>query len=187
MIRQCLMPAALTLSLAFAAPARADEISDALNSALSAYGEGDIKYALEELEFAKRLLTGLQVDELAQFLPEPPAGYSREMNSEMGAGLSLMGGGTGAEAEYSNGDDSFTITLIADNPMVGAMAGMLSNAAAIGAKIERVGRQKMMVQDGEITGLVDNRILVQAQGENTDLMLDVLKTLDFRALTAFGR
>lgn len=187
MFRHMLVPAALALGLA-ATTARADEVTDALNSALTAYGDGDVKYAMEELDYAKQLLTAMQTDELSRFLPEPPAGFTRETNAEMGAGLAMLGGGTGAEAEYSNDSgDSFTITLIADSPMVGAMAGMFGNAAAIGAKLERVGRQKMMVQDGEITGLVDNRVLVQAKGENIDLMMDVLKTMDFRELANFGR
>ncbi|GHG85124.1 hypothetical protein [Pseudodonghicola xiamenensis] len=187
MFRHHFMPAALVLALTtpFAA---ADEITDALTSALGAYQDGDVKYALEELDYAKQKLTELQVDALAQYLPEAPAGYTREMNTEMSAGMMLMGGGTGAEATYSNeAGDSFTVTLIADNPMVGAMAGMLGNPAAIGAKVERIGRQKMMLQDGEVTGLVDNRILVQAKGEDTALMLEVLKTMDFRALMDFGR
>lgn len=186
MIRTFLFSAAVALCAA--APATADDITDALASALQAYEDGDVKYALEELEYAKQLLTAMKTDELVGFLPEPPEGWSREIDTDMGAGLAMMGGGTGAEAEYSkDGEEDFTVTIMADNPMVGAMAGMLGNAAAIGAKIERVGRQKMMVQDGEITGLVDSRILVQAKGGETEIMLEVLKTIDYRALADFGR
>ena len=186
MIRTILLSASITLGAA--AAASADEITDALTSAIEAYEEGDVKYALEELEYAKQLMAAMKADELVSFLPDPPEGWSREVSTEMGAGLAMMGGGTGAEAEYSkDGEEAFTITLMADNPMVGAMAGMLGNAAAIGARIERVGRQKMMVQDGEITGLVDSRILVQAKGGDPELMLGVLKTIDYRALADFGR
>lgn len=185
MIRYFLSSAALALTVT---AATADEVTDALNSALQAYGDGDIKYALEELDYAKQLLTAMKTDELARFLPEAPQGFLREFNGEMGGGLAMMGGGTGAEAKYSNGNgDSFTITLLADNPMVGAMAGMLGNASAIGAKIERVGRQKFMVQDREITGLIDNRILVQAKGGDIAVMLEALKSMDFRELGNFGR
>lgn len=186
MIRTFLLSA--TIALGSAAAARADDITDALHSAIEAYEDGDTQYALEELEYAKQLLVAMKADALVGFLPEPPEGWNREVSTEMGAGLAMMGGGTGAEADYSkDGEDGFTITLMADNPMVGAMAGMLGNAAAIGARIERVGRQKMMVQDGEITGLVDNRILVQAKGGETGMMLEVLKTIDYRALANFGR
>jgi len=185
MIRFFLLSAAAAFT---AATASADEVTDTLTSAIEAYEDGDVKYALEELEYAKQLLVAMKTGELVTFLPEAPQGWSREVSTEMGAGLAMMGGGTGAEAEFEkSGEDSFTVTLMADNPMVGAMAGMLGSAAAIGAKIERVGRQKMMIQDGEITGLVDNRILVQAKGGNVATMLEVLKTIDYRALSNFGR
>ena len=185
MIRNVLLSAVFAMTATIAA---ADDVTDALNSAIEAYEDGDVKYALEELEYAKQLLSAMKADELVGFLPAAPEGWTREISTEMGAGLAMMGGGTGAEAEYSkSGAPSFTITLMADNPMVGAMSGMLANATAIGAKIERLGRQKVMVQDGEITGLVDNRILVQAKDGDIDTMLEVVGTIDFRALRDFGR
>lgn len=185
MFRIALSAAALSLA---AVSAQADEVTDALTSALEAYQDGDVKYALEELEYAKQLLKAMKTDELVRFLPEAPDGWTREVNTEMNASLGMMGGGTGAEAEYrKTGGKTFTITLMADNPMVGAMAGLLGNAAAIGAKIERVGRQKFMVQNGEMTGLVDSRILVKASGGEPETMLEALKMIDFRALADFGR
>ena len=105
----------------------------------------------------------------------------------MPAARSSFTSGTGAEADYSSDSGSFTITLMADNPMVAGMAAALGNAGAMGAKIERVGREKFMVQDSEITGLIDKRILVQAKGDDIDMMLDLLKSMDFKSLADFGR
>ncbi len=185
MFRFALTAAVLSLT---AVSVQADDVTDALSSAIEAYQDGDIKYALEELEYAKQLLKSMKTDELVLFLPEAPEGWTREVNTEMNASLTMMGGGTGAEAEYSkSGAESFKITFMADNPMVGAMSGLLGNAAVIGAKIERVGRQKFMVQDGELTGLVDSRILVKASGGDTETMLETLKMIDFKALADFGR
>lgn len=166
--------------------AQADEITEALQSAIDAYEEGDTQYALEELEYAKQLLQALKTDALVEFLPEAPDGWTREVNTEMNAGLAFMGGGTGAEATYEGDGQSITITVMADNPMVAGMSGMIGNAALIGAKIERVGRQKFMVHDGEINGLIDKRILVKASGGDVDAMLELLETMDFRALGKFG-
>ena len=176
--------AALLCGLAF--PASADEVSDALKSALDAYEEGDVQYAIEELDYAKQLMMAMKTEALVQFLPPAPEGWTREINSEMNAGLAMMGGGVGAEAEYSGGGDTFSITIMADNPMVGAMAGMIGNAAMMGGRIERVGREKFMVKDGEVTGLVDNRIMVKGAGGDTDMILNVLGTMDFRELGRFG-
>lgn len=168
------------------AMAAADEVTDTLESALSAYSEGDLKYALEELAFAKQLIQAQNTASLAGFLPEAPEGWSREVSTEMTAGLGILGGGAGAEASYQMGEQKFTITLMADNPMVGALAGMMSNAGLMGMKLERVGRMKYLNQDGELSGVVDNRILIQAKGVETEVMIPVLKQIDTKGLSKFG-
>lgn len=167
--------------------AQADDVTDTLESALKAYEEGDITYALEELEYAKQLLQAMKTADLAKFLPDAPDGWTREVSTEMNAGLAMLGGGAGAEATYTNGSDEFTITIMANNPMVGALSGMLSNAALMGMKLERVGRMKYINQDGELSGIVDGRILIQADGADVDVMIPVLETIDARALEDFGR
>lgn len=166
--------------------ARADEVSDTLQSAMDAYAEGDLQYALEELEFAKQLMLTQKTDALTVFLPDAPDGWTRELNTEINATLGMMGGGVGAEAEYSNDNDSFVLSIYADNPMVGAMGAMISNAAAMGMKVERVGREKFAVQDDTVQGLIDNRILVKAEGGDVAMMLSLLEQIDFRALGQFG-
>lgn len=178
-----LVAAALAMSVS---TAQADDITEALESAIQAYEDGDTQYALEELEFAKQLLQAMKTDELVQFLPDAPDGWSREVNTEMNAGLAFMGGGSGAEATYDGDGQSITITMMADNPMVAGMAGMIGNAGLMGAQVERLGRQKFMIMEGEISGLVDNRILIQASGGDVDDMLELLETMDFRALGKFG-
>lgn len=178
----------LCLSLT-AAPAAADEITDALDAARSAYEEGDIQYAIEELDFAKQRLAAMKTKALEQFLPPAPDGWTRTSESDIGSAMSMMGGGSGAEADYTpeGGGDGYTITLMADSPMVSAMAAMISNAGLMGAQIERVGRQKFIVQDGEMTGLVDNRILIKASGADVETLLTALEGIDYRALGRFGQ
>ncbi len=64
---------------------------------------------------------------------------------------------------------------------------MIGNAAVMGgAKLERVGRMKYMNQDGELSGLVDNRILIQAKGAPVEVMIPLLETIDVKALEDFG-
>lgn len=164
-----------------------DDVTDTLESAMKAYEDGDIQYALEELEYAKQLLQSMKIADLAKFLPEAPEGWSREVSSEMNAGLAMFGGGAGAEATYSNSGEEFTITIMADNPMVGALTGMMANAGLMGMKLERVGRMKYLNQDGELSGIVDGRILIQSKGADTSVMIPVLEQIDHRALEDFGR
>lgn len=179
------IPGAVLATL-LALPVQADEVTDTLQSALDAYNDDDLQYALEELEYAKQLMLSMKTDALTGFLPDAPDGYTREINSEINASLGMMGGGVGAEADYTSDNDSFTVSIYADNPMVAAMSAMLSNAAAMGMKVERVGRQKFAVQDDTIQGLVDNRILVKAEGGDVAMMLSVLEGIDYRALGDFG-
>lgn len=175
------------LLVAASNPALADEVTDTLSSALQAYEDGDIDYAIEELDYAKQLLQEMTAMELVGFLPEPPEGWTREIADEnMSAGLAFMGGGTGAEATYSDGTDSIDLTIIADSPMVSMFGGMLANAAVMGMKLHRVGREKFIENDGELTGLIDNRILIQAEGATPEVMIPLLETIDFKALEDFG-
>lgn len=175
------------LTLLMPLPAMADEISDTLESALQAYTDGDIQYAIDELDYARNKLLALKTDALSAYLPEPPEGWTRTINSDMNAGMSMMGGGVGAEARYVSADESqeFTLTMMADNPMVASLGSVVQNAALMGLKVERIGRQKFVQQDGDLTGLINNRILVQATGGDVDTMIAVLKTVDFKALAAF--
>lgn len=177
-----------TLSV-LSAPAFADEIAETIQSALDAYTAGDIKYATEELAFAQQQLQALKTDGLSAFLPEAPEGWTRTINTEMNAGLAMMGGGTGTEATYQGTDQSFTLTITADNPMVGTFAAMFGNSVMMASmgKITRVGREKFVDQDGSLTGVVDDRILIQAQGAPVDAMVPVLATMDFATLASFGK
>ena len=175
------------LLLAVANPALADEVIDTLSSALQAYEDGDIDYAIEELDYARQLLKDMSTQELSAFLPEAPAGWTREIgDSEMSAGLAFFGGGVGTEAEYSNGTDSFTLTVMADNPMVSAFSGMIANAGILGMKMHRVGREKFYENEDGLSALVDKRILVQAEGAAPEVMLPILEQIDFEALADFG-
>lgn len=177
----------LTAALALAtAPLLADEVTDTLASALSAYEEGDIAYAIEELDYAKGLMKAMKSQALEKYLPEPPEGWTLEVDTDMGSGMAMMGGGVGVQGDYTDGSQSFTITIMADNPMVTAFGGMLANAAMMGLKVERVGRQKFVNDDGDLTGLIDGRILVQAEGATPDILIPVLETIDFKALEDFG-
>ncbi|MFA8384781.1 MAG: hypothetical protein ACEPO2_04110 [Pelagibaca sp.] len=176
--------AALSLPLV----AQADEITDTLQAAIDAYNEGDVTYALEELDFARQKLMALRAEAFQQFLPEAPDGWTREVESEMQAGLAMMGGGMGASAEYSAPDGSqyYSITMMADNAMVASMGAMVANAAAMGMKVERVGRQRVALNDGQAMAMVNNRILITVEGGDEALLMEAMERIDFDALSNFG-
>ena len=94
-MRPCLLPALLMMT---AAPALSDEVADTLQGAMEAYSAGDIGKTLQELAIAQQLLQGMRTGSLAGFLPPAPEGWTLEIDTEMSAGLAMMGGGTGTEA-----------------------------------------------------------------------------------------
>ncbi len=183
-MRPILTATAATLFLA--GPAASDDVTTAIESALQAYKDGDRQYALEELAYATQLLKAMKTEDLSTFLPSAPDGWAREVDTEFASSLPFMGGGVGASADYSGGGPSFTVTLMADNPMVASMAPMLANAGLMGGRMIRVGREKFVAQDGEIMGLVGNRVLIQVSGGDPELVVPMLESMDMAGLATFG-
>lgn len=174
-------------TLALATPVMADDVTDALDNALTAYEDGDIQYALEELGYAQQLLKAMKADSLESFLPAAPDGWTRSLNPDFVTGLGMMGGGVGVQADYTGpGGASMQVMLMADNPMVASLGPMIANAAMMGGKIVRVGREKFVLQNDELSGLIGNRVLVQASGSDRETVVGLLESMDFRALANFG-
>lgn len=179
---------ALVLAALLAAPVQADPIADTIRSALEAWEGGDRQFALDELIAAQQMIQSAKADDLSAFLPEAPEGWTREIRTDMNAGLAMMGGGIGAEATYQGPDASFRITIMADNALVASMGAMLSNAQLMATmgKVVRVGRVRFLQQDNSLQALIANRVLVQAQDADPAVMLPVLETMDLAALEKFG-
>jgi hypothetical protein len=176
-----------TAFLAFSTPVLADDVIDTLNSAMEAYQQGDIAYALDEIAYATQLLQALKSGNLTALLPEALASWSRTIDEDEGRALGMMGG-TGAVAVYTGGDREFRVQVTVDSPMVAMFAGAFGNATMLASmgKVERVGRERFLNQDGELTGVIGGRILVQATGGDPAVMIEHLATIDFDALKAFG-
>lgn len=180
---------ALALALGAAAPAAADEFEEVIESALEAYRDGDVTVAREELDYAIKLLSEMKAAGLVEFLPAPLEGWSREIGDASGAamGFAMLGGGTTAEATYVRGGEEFTISLVANSPMVSGIAAMISGMGTMGAgRTTRIQRQQFTVQDGEIQGVVGGSVLVQASGSApVEAMQAHIETMDLRALAEF--
>ena len=167
--------------------AQADEVTDTLEAAIAAYNDGDIGFALEELGFARDLLMAKQTESFGSFLPEAPEGWTREIDNEMAAGMAMFGGGTGVGASYSSpdGQEYYSITMMADSPMVMSMGAIVQNAGAMGMDVERVGRQRVAIGDDQAVALVNNRILVTVEGGDRAQMKAAMESIDFDALSNF--
>ena len=177
--------AALTAPL----PLHADEVSDALQAAVDAYASGNLGATASSLTMAKQALGNQQSALLAALLPAAPDGWTVTPSEDFTLMFDMMGGGSGAEARYANADGSvsFTLSFIADNPMVGSMGAMLGNTQmmAMMGKVVMVGDQPVLEADGSLSTLIAARVLFQAQGAATEVMLPVVQLIDFAKVGVF--
>lgn len=183
------VPFVFAVGFSAATPVRADEISDALQAALDAYNGGNLAKTSESLTLAVQGISAKQNALLAALLPAAPAGWTATPTADFAQGFGIMGGGAGAEVRYDNADQSqsFTMSFVADNPMVASMGAMLGNAQmmAMMGKVVKIGDQALLQTDDNLSTLVNSRVLFQAQGAPTDVMLPVAQTIDFAKVGAF--
>jgi hypothetical protein len=185
-----LFPAFLAAALA-ALPAAADEFTETLESALRAYGEGDVSGARQDLDYAGKLLTAMKAEALAKFLPEPLPGWTKQPASEddaaAGGFMGMLGGGTTASATYVRDTEEMTITLVADSPMVSGLGAMITGMAGLGGgKPLRIQRTEFSAGEDGLQGLVNEKVMVHVSGSaNLDDKTAALEKMDFKALGEF--
>lgn len=181
-------PFALAVML-MAPMAHGDEISETIQAALEAYEAGDVSLAKEELDYANQLLGQLKAEGLTDYLPDALPGWTREVGESQSMGAAAFGGGLLAEADYVKGSEELSIRLMADNPMVAAMAGAMGNAALMGSMgtVKRINRQKLVVSpDGQVQSLIDGKVLVQIDGSaSVEDKLAYFEQLDIAGLKEF--
>ncbi|WP_424933522.1 hypothetical protein [Amaricoccus macauensis] len=181
--------AAAALALVCAHPANSDEFTDVVEGALEAYEAGEFTAAREDLDYAIKILAEMKSEGLAAFLPDALPGWERgEAEAEgMTMGLGMLGGGTAAAAKYSNPDGELTISLITDSPMLASFSAMFSGlSSAAGGKPIRIQRVQFIENDGELQGIVENRILVSVTGDaSLESKKAYLEALDIQGLKDF--
>lgn len=167
-------------------PALADDFTETIDLVLEAYESGDIAGAKDELDYAGQLLQAMKGSSFQAFLPEALDGWNREITDDNGdaAAMAMFGGGVLASADYTKGDDTVSIQLMADNAMVSSLGGMLGNTAMMGmlGKVVRIKRKSFVDQDGEIQGMIGD-VLIQVSGNaSKDDKIAYIELLDFKAL-----
>lgn len=170
-----------------ALPLRADEVTEALQAAMDAYAAGDLAGTSTAMTMAGQAIATQQSALLQALLPAAPDGWTAEVSEDFAAGFGMMGGGAAVEMRYATADVSFTITLIADNPMVATMGAMLGNAQmmALMGKVVKVGDQAILDSDNTLSTLAGDRVLFTAQGAMTEEMMPVVSLIDFVKLGMF--
>lgn len=183
-----LLSATFLLGSFFAAPLLADTVSDRLKAAIAANDDGDLKTAAIELAAASTALSEKKAAILNKHLPAAPEGWTQTINTEYTQSLGMAGGGTGTEARYDGPDGSYVnVGFIMDSPMMTMMMGMFGNPqmlAMLGKTVE-AGGATYIDQDNSLVTVVDNRIMVTLNGDDTAQLLPFANAIDHAALARF--
>jgi hypothetical protein len=189
LFKTVLCGAALTLASHLAA----DEITDQVDIGVQAYKAGEMRQAIQELQYAIAQIQEQLDSQYTKLMPEPLEGWSAQEAQSQSAGMSMMGGGTQVSRDYNKngGNESVRIQVMADSPFLQAMSMMLSNPMMMqsdpSSKLYRHGRHRGMIKhqrnsnQWEISLMVANRIMVQVSGnglESEAPLEDYLKALD---------
>ncbi len=145
----------------------ADEISDSIDEAKTAYEAGDIAAAKNALDYASQLLAQKKAESMTTVLPEPRDGWQADKIESQAMGMAMFGG-TGASRRYTKGDMDVEIQILSDSPMLPQMAMMMTNPQMAGAmgKLIKVGsRRAIQTSDDDIQLIIANRFLVMVEGQ----------------------
>lgn len=161
---------ALLAGVLLAAPVVADEVTDSINEALSAYEKQDFSAAKQALDYASTLLAQKNAEGLGALLPPALSGWEAEDSESNAAGMAMFGGGIHAGRKYTKGDVDVDLQIVGDSPLLGTWMPMLANpsmAAAMG-KVTKVGKHRaLQTNDGQVILVVNNRFLVTIDGSGS--------------------
>jgi hypothetical protein len=180
--------ASLLLASTFSGTVRADEVADDIKAALAAYEKGDLSEATTLLSQANSAIAEKKGGEMGKALPDAIGEWKAgELTNES---IAIVGGQQ-SKRDYTKGDKSANITLMADSPMLGQFIGMMGNpqmAMAMGLKTRKVGDQRAIYNDkeGSMTMIVNSRFMIQINGSELDeaSLMELAKGVDVAALAA---
>jgi hypothetical protein len=179
---------ALAVMLALPSTARADDVTDQINEALAAYGRKDTPTAIAGLEAAVSLLRQGRAVSYGTLLPAPPSGWTADPVETLSVGTAMAGGGVGASRKYHDGDNTVTVSILADSPLLQAMSALASSGlAAIGGVQTQIvnGQRTIYIKDDSaFTAIVADKTLVRVAGRDQpeDTLKQFLTAVDFAAV-----
>ena len=175
--------------LASTAAARADDISDAITEAQQAYASGDLIGAKQSLDIASQLLAQRNAAGLAKFLPPAPVGWTAGEAETDASVAAMFGGGLIAKRVYTKGDDTITVQILSQSPMIAQLSPMFANAQMLGmmGKVFRQnGRTAVLTKDGKVQLLTGGTlVMIEGSGNEADKRA-FLGAIDLKALEQAG-
>ena len=175
----------------------ADEVTDNLDTAKSAYEAGKYSESIQALDYAGSLIRQKKGEAVVKLLPPAPKGWIAEEGESESSGSAMMGGIVGAKRVYrrDGADGRVTIQIQSDSPLLQSYGMMFANPmllTASGAKLETIKGQKCAVtfknggKNGDIKAVVDSRYMITIDGDELtrDELVSFAKAIDYSALSA---
>ncbi len=159
--------ACTVLSLLFVSVVHADEIEDALTSAIKAHKENKDPEALSALQTAQRLLNEKAGMSVGAALPKQIGDWTR---GKIETQAIPSAGGTATTCSYKRGDKKASVSIMSDSPMLTSLTAFLKSPALgqlLGQKTKVIeGHQGMMIpKEGILQFAVNDRYMVVVQAK----------------------
>lgn len=174
----------------------ADDFTDNLETAKTAYAAGKYSEAIQALDYASQLVRQKKGEAVVKLLPAAPSGWKAEAAESETAAAAFMGGIVGAKREYTRESGGrVTIQIQSDSPLLQSLTMAFANPILLsssGAKLETIKGQRCAVthktddKSGDIKTVVDNRYLVQIEGSeiSREDLVTFAKAIDYEKLAA---
>ena len=163
---------------ALAAPALADDFTDQLDEAKTAYAKHDLGTAQAALNSASQLLRQQRVELWKAVLPDPQPGWKAEDAEGAAAAMALLGGGVSVSRNYRKDSETVNIEIVTDSPIIASMSGLLNGLITLdGAKLIVMDGHKVTYNKNENSymTMIGDKALVTVKGQGK-VPEDELKT-----------
>ncbi|SFV50996.1 hypothetical protein MNB_SV-12-1117 [hydrothermal vent metagenome] len=169
----------------------ADDITDTMADALSAYKKGDYVQTQEDLAYVMELLKQKKGDSIKTLLPDALDGWKAEEAKSETAGAGMLGGGSTSSRTYTKDKSQIIISVVTDSPLLKGLGAIMGNPMfSSGGKLKRINREKATIkynskrESGEITIMLDKRFLITVKGTKVteDELINYAKAIDFKKI-----
>ncbi len=176
----------------------ADEVTDQLETAKQAYSSGELRAAVDSLNFAVAKIQERMTANLLKLLPDPLDGWQADAPQAQSGGMAAMITGTTLTRRYIREDGAeVTLSLMADSPMIPMLTMAMSMPFVMQSnqdmKTYAFKGQRGMLEHAagsdhyELTLMVGNRLLIQGKGSKIADIKPIegyLEKLDLNAIQA---
>lgn len=193
--------AVLTALLSLSPAVHADQVTEQLEAARKAYDAGDLRTAVDTLNFAVAAIREQETARLLKLLPEPLEGWQADPAKSETAGLASMIAGLNLTRRYFRPDGAeVQLSVTADSPLLPMLTMFLSSPFMMQAdpasKPYTYKGQRGLIKHAadsdayEVTLMIGNRILLQGKGRGMadgSAVQKYIESMDLESLQkAFG-